>query len=166
MVYVKDLKMSYHIKVYRIGRKYMKKLVSLSLLSLMLASCAIAEEYTFEPVEISTTPSSSSKAVSAQDKDVQTIKALSEISDSNNERFQNALLELDSVQVDMRDKLLEYKNQYSEIDAQYNKYRNNAEHASCIYPIVKDVISLCLDALLMYYIKNNIKKDNQCRCNI
>lgn len=101
----------------------MKKLVSLSLLSLMLTLNAGAEEYTFEPVEISTTPTSSSTAVSAQDKDIQSIKALSEISDSNNERFQNALLELDSVQVDMRDKLLEYKNQYAEIDAQYNKYK-------------------------------------------
>ena len=86
----------------------------------------MADEFTFEPVEISPTPaaSSSQTVVSAQDSDVQTIKALSAVSEQNSERFQNALLELDSVQVDMRDKLLEYKTQYSELDAQFNKYKS------------------------------------------
>ncbi len=107
----------------------MKKLVSATLLSVMITSFAMADEFNFEPVEISTTPnSSSSTVVSAQDKDIQAIKALSEVSEANNERFQNALLELDSVQVDMRDKLLEYKNKYAELDAQYNKYK--AERAA------------------------------------
>ena len=107
----------------------MKKLVSATLLSVMITSFAMADEFNFEPVEISTTPnSSSSNVVSAQDKDIQAIKALSEVSEANNERFQNALLELDSVQVDMRDKLLEYKNKYAELDAQYNKYK--AERAA------------------------------------
>ena len=102
----------------------MKKIVSLGLLSLMFASVACADEFNFEPVEISTTPEASTPAVvSEQDRDVQTIKALSAVSEENNERFQNALLELDSVQVDLRDKLLDYKNQYAELDAQYNKYK-------------------------------------------
>lgn len=107
----------------------MKKILSITLLSIFVSSFAMADEFTFEPVEISTTPTTtSSNVVSEQDKDVQTIKSLSEVSDINNERFQNALLELDSVQVDMRDKLLDYRNQYAEIDAQYNKYK--AERAA------------------------------------
>ena len=102
----------------------MKKIVSLGLLSLMFASAACADEFNFEPVEISTTPEvTGSSVVSAQDSDVQAIKALSAVSEKNGERFQNALLELDSVQVDMRDKLLDYKSQYAELDAQYNKYK-------------------------------------------
>ena len=102
----------------------MKKIIIAGLISLMAVSYAAADEYTFEPVELSTTPASAnSNVVSAQDSDVQTIKSLSAVSEKNSERFQNALLELDSVQVDMRDKLLEYKNQYAEIDAQYNKYK-------------------------------------------
>ena len=102
----------------------MKKIITACFLSLMAVSYAMAEEYSFEPVEISTTPTAaSSSVVSEQDSDVQAIKALSTVSEQNSERFQNALLELDSVQVDMRDKLLEYKSQYAELDAQYNKYK-------------------------------------------
>ena len=102
----------------------MKKFISLGIMSIMFAGVAMADEFTFEPVEISNTPTSSSQTVfSAQERDVQTIKALSGVSETNNERFQNALLELDSVQVDMRDKLLDYKTQYAEIDAQYQKYK-------------------------------------------
>ena len=97
----------------------MKKIISLSILSLTMFSVALADEYTFEPVEIKSTPAKTK----VEDSDIQAIKSLSEISDKNNERFQNALLELDSIQVDMRDKLLEYKNQYAELDAQYNKYK-------------------------------------------
>ena len=103
----------------------MKKIISLGIMSLMFAGVAMADEFTFEPVEISNTPaaSGSKTVVSAQERDVQNIKALSDLSEANNERFQNALLELDSVQVDMRDKLLEYKTQYAEIDAQFQKYK-------------------------------------------
>lgn len=103
----------------------MKKIISLGIMSLMFTGIAMADEFTFEPVEISSTPaaSGSKNVVSAQERDVQTIKALSDLSEANNERFQNALLELDSVQVDMRDKLLEYKTQYAEIDAQFQKYK-------------------------------------------
>lgn len=102
----------------------MKKIISTAILSTMIASAAVADEFTFEPVEISTSSKAASTAVvSEQDKDLQAIKALSELSEENNERYQNVLLELDSVQVDMRDKLLEYKNQYAELDAQYNKYK-------------------------------------------
>ncbi|MBQ7449885.1 hypothetical protein IJS77_00580 [bacterium] len=103
----------------------MKKLLLTGLLSIMTTSFVMADEYTFEPVEISTTPTttSSSTVVSEQENDIQTIKGLSAISEQNSERFQNALLELDSVQVDLRDKLLDYKNQYAELDAQYNKYK-------------------------------------------
>ena len=106
------------------GGNFMKKIIAAGLISLMTVTFAMAEEYTFEPVEISTTPTTSgSTVVSAQDSDVQAIKTLSAVSEKNSERFQNALLELDSVQVDMRDKLLDYKSQYAEIDAQYNKYK-------------------------------------------
>ena len=102
----------------------MRKILTVGLISIITASFVMAEEFTFEPVEI-TAPqiTDSSAVVSDQDGDIQTIKALSAISEQNSEKFQNALLELDSVQVDMRDKLLDYKTQYAELDAQYNKYK-------------------------------------------
>ena len=107
----------------------MKKAISVGLLSLMITTGAMADEFTFEPVEISTpAQKSSQQIVNVQDKDAQFVKNLSAANDANNERFQNALLELDSVQVDMRDKLLEYKSQYAEIDAQYNKYKTERKN--------------------------------------
>ena len=104
----------------------MKKVLLTGLIAAMTASFAMADEFTFEPVEITTTPATTSTqtVVSEQESDVQAIKGLSVVSEQNSERFQNALLELDSVQVDLRDKLLEYKNQYAELDAQYNKYKD------------------------------------------
>lgn len=102
----------------------MQKILAAGLISVMTISFALAEEYTFEPVEIAVPQNiDSSTVVSAQDNDIQAIKALSAVSEQNSEKFQNALLELDSVQVDLRDKLLEYKTQYAELDAQYNKYK-------------------------------------------
>ena len=107
----------------------MKKIISAGLISFMVITGALADEFTFEPVEISNqTPKSTQSVVNVQDKDAQSIKNLSAANEANNERFQNALLELDSVQVDMRDKLLEYKSQYAEIDAQYNKYKNERKN--------------------------------------
>ena len=107
----------------------MKKIIAAGLVSMLIGGATLADEFTFEPVEIATPSKTSSQSVvTVQDKDAQVLKTLSEAGNANNERFQNALLELDSVQVDLRDKLLEYKSQYAEIDAQYNKYkteRNN-----------------------------------------
>ena len=107
----------------------MKKIISLGLVSMMAITGAMADEYTFEPVEISaTTPASApatsapSKVITAQDTDAKILKS-NVVSTEQNERFQNALLELDSVQVDIRDKLLDLKTQYTEIDAEYNKYK-------------------------------------------
>ena len=122
---MKKQKRWYNIeRCIEIGRRRMKRIISAGLLSLMAVTGAMADEFTFEPVEISTpTAKSSQNVVNVQDKDAQYMKNLSSVNDANNERFQNALLELDSVQVDMRDKLLEYKSQYAEIDAQYNKYK-------------------------------------------
>ena len=107
----------------------MKKIISAGLISLIAISGAMADEFTFEPVEISSpSTKSSQQVVNVQDKDAQYVKNLSSANEANNERLQNALIELDSVQVDMRDKLLEYKSQYAEIDAQYNKYKNERKN--------------------------------------
>ena len=115
----------------------MKKVLLTGLIAVMTASFAMADEFTFEPVEITTTPAATSTqtVVSEQESDVQAIKGLSVVSEQNSERFQNALLELDSVQVDLRDKLLEYKNQYAELDAQYNKYK---EERAAMKKVVKE----------------------------
>ena len=102
----------------------MKKIIAAVLIRIMTVSYAMADEYTFEPVEILKPPKSSgSNVVSEQNSDFKHINSMSAIGEKNSEKFQIALLELDSVQVDMRDKLLEYKSQYAEIDAQFNKYK-------------------------------------------
>ena len=101
----------------------MKKIIAAGLISIMIGGTALADEFTFEPVEISKSPSSSQNAVKVKDEVNSVQKAISEINSANEERIQNAILELDSVQVDLRDKLMELKAQYEEIDAQYNKYK-------------------------------------------
>ena len=107
----------------------MKKIIATGLISIMLGGAALADEFTFEPVEISTpTSTTTQNVVNIQDKDAQVLKNISGVNNTNNERFQNALLELDSVQIDLRDKLLEYKTEYEEIDAQYNKYKNERDN--------------------------------------
>ena len=131
----------------------MKKIISLSLISLMVAGVSMADEFTFEPVEISTpTTTSTQNVVNVQDKDVQTLKTISGIEDVN-EKFQNALLELDSVQVEMRDKLLEYKNEYTELNAQYNKYKTERKNmAKLIRQTEKKINNIDRN-------KKNIRKD-------
>ena len=107
----------------------MKKIIAVGLISMMIGGVSFADEFTFEPVEISTPATTTTQnVVNVQDKDAQALKNISEVSNTNNERFQNALLELDSVQTDLRDKLLEYKTEYEEIDAQYNKYKNERDN--------------------------------------
>lgn len=105
----------------------MKKVILLSVVSIMFSGVALADSYSFEPVEISKSKANQN-IVNVQAQDAQSIKSVTELDAVNNERFQNALLELDSVQVDMRDKLLEYKSQYAEIDAQYNKYKTERKN--------------------------------------
>lgn len=107
----------------------MKKIITIGLISMLIGGAALAEEFTFEPVEISAPANTATQnVVNVQDKDANVLKNISEVSNANNERFQNALLELDSVQIDLRDKLLEYKSQYEEIDAQYNKYKTERDN--------------------------------------
>lgn len=106
----------------------MKKIISIGIISLMIASGALADEFTFEPVEISSPKATTQNVVNVQDQDAKSLKNINIVSEQNNENFQNALLELDSVQVDLRDKLLEYKNQYAAIDAEYVKYKTERKN--------------------------------------
>ena len=133
----------------------MKKIVALCMVSMMMSSLAMAEDFTFEPVEISAPKSTttSGNVVTAQEEDAQVIKSSSSLGGAQTERFQNALLELDSVQVDMRDKLLEYKNQFAEIDAQYNKYKTERKNMKKLISDTEKKIKN-IDKY-----KNNIRKD-------
>ena len=107
----------------------MKKIISASILGLMLTTSAFAaDNYSFEPVEISAPAGNTVSPAPATTTVGNPVKAPATNTPTNvdtlqSESFQNALMQLDSAQVDMRDKLLEYKNQFAEIDAQYVKYK-------------------------------------------
>ncbi|MCD7879778.1 MAG: hypothetical protein LUG16_07595 [Candidatus Gastranaerophilales bacterium] len=94
----------------------MKKLtVFLAMALLLTQNCVLADGMVYDPSEYpavnttkSTLTNTSSNSSLAQD-------AISEQSTN----FNNALFELDSAQVNIRNELLEYKAKYQEVDTQY-----------------------------------------------
>lgn len=69
-------------------------------------SAPISQTYT--PTAIAALSSTPAPAVDVQ-----------QSTDESADKLQNALLQVDSVQVDLRNSLVEYKNDYADIDSQY-----------------------------------------------
>jgi len=87
----------------------MKKLTLLSVVLLGFATAAFADVFT--PLDFGST--SAPKGTSA----------IVNMVTSSNTNLQNAILELDTAQVEVRNNLLNYTTRYSEIDAQYNQVK-------------------------------------------
>ena len=85
----------------------MRKVILLGILCVMFSGVAFAEDYTFEPVEIPITNTQNTTLPQAPKEPVTNAQttAPSTTSEAQEGGFQNALLNLDSAQVDMRDKL-------------------------------------------------------------
>lgn len=99
-----------------------KNLLILSVLMLMFAGVAFAEGMVFDPTEYQATVSStktlpSNSSIQANTKS-STTYAQNAVSEQS-ANFNNALFELDTAQVNIRNELLEYKSKYQEVDTQY-----------------------------------------------
>ncbi len=99
-----------------------KNFLILSMMMLLAGGVAFAEGMVFDPTEyqatVSTTktlPSNSSIEANTKSSTSYAQNAVSEQSSS----FNNALFELDTAQVNIRNELLEYKSKYQEVDTQY-----------------------------------------------
>ena len=99
-----------------------KNILILSMTMVLLGSVAFAEGMVFDPTEYQATvektrtlPANSSIESSTKASQSYAQNVVSEQSSS----FNNALFELDTAQVNIRNELLEYKAKYQEIDTQY-----------------------------------------------
>ena len=105
--------------------KNVKKLV-LSLSVLMACSCAaFADGNAFTPLNFddaaySSTPVRTS-ATTTNVRPAATVQKATATSEepAGNAKMQNAIIQLDNAQVDVRNELLNYKTKYSDVDAQY-----------------------------------------------
>ena len=99
-----------------------KNFLILSIAMILFGGVAFAEGMVFDPTEYQATvektrtlPSNSSIEASTKASQSYAQNVVSEQSNS----FNNALFELDTAQVNIRNELLEYKAKYQEIDTQY-----------------------------------------------
>lgn len=104
----------------------MKKILNLVLLiglGIFSANAAFADGMVFDPVDYPEPPSSMpvEKSVTPVSNTVQNTAPLTVGTDAakENDNFQNALFQLDSAQVEIRNSLLEYKSKYTDVDNQY-----------------------------------------------
>ena len=97
----------------------MKNIKFLAVLASFVAfyGVAFADGMMFEPVDVNVTPID--KSVSAANDVIN--DAL--IQPGSTEKFQNAILQLDSVQVELRNSYLTYKEKYQQVDAQYQQVK-------------------------------------------
>lgn len=103
----------------------MKNIKMLATMTAFVAfsSVAFADGMMFEPVDVNYSPVQQSVSSSAV-----TDAEASLIQGASTEKFQNAILQLDSVQVELRNSYLAYKEKYQQVDAQYEQIR--AERAA------------------------------------
>ena len=94
-----------------------KNFIILSLLMMFATNIVMAEGMVFDPTEYN------QKAAPAIGVDVQDAQNPNELAKntitSQSQSFDNALFELDTAQVNIRNQMLEYKAKYQEIDTQY-----------------------------------------------
>ena len=113
-----------------------KKIIISAFALISLAGCAMANGMVFDPTaytapkEVTTvnkTTTSSTAQLQANKNITTNIQKQSNLAqDALSEQstnFNNALFELDSAQVNLRNELLEYKSKYQEIDTQYQLIR-------------------------------------------
>lgn len=105
-----------------------RKILSLALLIAITTGAAMADGMVFDPTDFEFSESTPTKEVTKPDlgsnaKIESNIKEASSYSQNSvsgqSSNFNNALFELDSAQVNIRNELLDYKAKYQEVDTQY-----------------------------------------------
>ena len=103
-----------------------KNLLILSIITVFTAGAALAEGMVFDPAEYQVNPETNEisatkiPANSTIESNIQTSSSYAQDTVSGQStNFNNALFELDSAQVNIRNELLEYKAKYQEVDTQY-----------------------------------------------
>ena len=106
-----------------------KKFLALTLFLAMGTGLAFADGMVFDPTEFEITETTPTKNVTKTDLTTNNAKIESNIKEASSysqnsvsgqsTNFSNALFELDSAQVNIRNELLEYKAKYQEVDTQY-----------------------------------------------
>ena len=92
------------------------KLVAVMASFIAFSGAALADGLMFEPVDVNYTPVDKANATAVVEDD-----AL--IQAASTEKFQNAILQLDAVQVELRNNYLAYKEKYQQVDAQYQQVK-------------------------------------------
>ena len=105
----------------------MKKIINLALLfgiCATTANIALADGMVFDPVDFPAPPKAAETTSTIAPEVTKTTDITKEIVSKGNDNFQNALFQLDSAQVEIRNSLLEYKSKYTDIDNQYKLIKN------------------------------------------
>ncbi len=109
----------------------MKKILSIAMflgISAISANAAFADGMVFDPVDYPAPPKEvvTPKNVQpvANKKDYVVPLENAETPTKQNDNLQNALFQLDSAQVEIRNNLLEYKSKYTDVDNQYKLIKN------------------------------------------
>lgn len=95
----------------------MKKILLAFGLSMLISGVAFADGSPFTPLNFNDT--AYGKAPATNSYSAQAISAIAEAEAIGNGNIQNAIAQLESAQVDIRNELLNCKTKYADIDAQY-----------------------------------------------
>lgn len=104
----------------------MKKILNLAMLiglATFSANIALADGMVFDPVDYPAPPKNM-PAQAAKPKNAMNPTVGVEGINKGNDNFQNALFQLDSAQVEIRNSLLDYKSKYTDVDNQYKLIKN------------------------------------------
>lgn len=107
----------------------MKKIFNLAMLAGLLtfsANIAMADGMVFDPVDYPAPPKSVpiNNATVKPKAAAPNVQAQAGDATKENNNLQNALFQLDSAQVEIRNNLLEYKSKYTDVDNQYKLIKN------------------------------------------
>lgn len=102
--------------------KTLSKIFALSLGLMMVSGTMAIAETKFTPLNFDDNSSaiSAPKTTSAVADDVKGTDMLDPSQVVGGTKMQNSIIQIDNAQVELRNKLLNYKNNYAEIDARYN----------------------------------------------
>lgn len=102
--------------------KTLSKIFALTLGLMMVSGTMAMAETKFTPLNFDDNSSaiSAPKTTSAAAEDVKDTDMLDPSQVVGGTKMQNSIIQIDNAQVELRNKLLNYKNNYAEIDARYN----------------------------------------------
>lgn len=105
----------------------MKKIKFLTVSAAFLAAttAAMADGMSFEPVDVNYSP-----IPAAETKSLNATKNSFVLPEASGEKFQNAILQLDAVQVELRNSYIQQKEKYQQVDTQYKAVKAERKELS------------------------------------